>query len=88
MEGLGFIGMWDKKMSKYDIIPIKPHKARVEHLCHICDKLIKKGEIVCYQRDRFLQNIRRKKFCEKCFEKYGQNLLTIKKKDKSQTTLK
>ena len=66
-------------MSKYDVIPLKEHKARVSHICFSCGKEINAGEKVYYQSDRFLQSLSNKKFCEQCFNKEGQNLLNIKK---------
>jgi hypothetical protein len=67
-------------MSKYDSIPITPHKARVEHICLKCGKTIKKGEIVAYQKDsRIHQTISQKKYCEQCFKEVGQGLINLKK---------
>ena len=76
-------------MSKYDLIPLKPHKAKVTHKCFLCGKEIKPEEIVYYQSDKFLQSLSNKKFCEECFNKHGQKLLEIKKRkiDKSQRRL-
>lgn len=66
-------------MSKYNGIPLKPHKARVNHKCYSCDRAIQKGELVYYQENKFLQSLSRKKFCEECFNKNGQKLLEIKR---------
>lgn len=55
-------------MSKYSSIPLKPHKARVQHICYKCGKIIQIGENVYYQSDRFLQNLSKKKFCKECFK--------------------
>jgi len=67
-------------MSKYDIIPITPHKARVEHSCYGCGKQVKVGEKIYYQNDKFLQSLSKKKFCETCAK--------TNKKDKNQRILK
>ena len=77
-------------MDKYNIVPIKFHKARVEHICYHCENLIKMGEKIYYQSDEFLQSLSWKKFCEKCFNEKGQFLITFKKiqiRDKLQRSL-
>lgn len=76
-------------MSKYNIIPLKPHKARVMHTCLFCGRKIKSGEKVYYQSDKFLQSLSGKKFCDDCFQKHGQKLLNKKFQEKvsSQKTL-
>ena len=80
----------DLNMSKYDSIPLKPHKARIMHNCHWCNSEVKVGAVIYYQNDRFLQTISRKKFCEKCVDKYGLKLLEDRKIsiiEKNQKTL-
>lgn len=67
-------------MSKYDSIPITSHKARVEHTCLKCDKTIMKWEMVAYQKDCLIQQtISQKKYCESCFNEFGQELVHFKK---------
>jgi hypothetical protein len=66
--------------SKYDSIPIKLHKARVEHICLRCDTIIARGQGVAYQRDDLInQVVGQKKYCENCFNELGQDLIRFKK---------
>lgn len=76
-------------MNKYNLIPLKSHKAGVEHTCYSCNEKIKAGEEVFYQSDKFIKILSKKKFCKKCFNKHGQKLIKIKKIkiDKNQQTL-
>lgn len=77
-------------MTKYGLIPLKSHKARIDHVCFSCNKEINVGKVVYYRSDKFLQTLSNKKFCEECFNKYGQELIKLKikksKLDKYQTT--
>jgi hypothetical protein len=67
-------------MSKYDIIPITLHKARVGHVCLRCGSMIQIGEKVAYQKDDMInQVVGQKKYCEDCFNEVGQKLLHYKK---------
>ena len=64
-------------MGKYDSLKfLKKTKARVEHQCRKCGKLIKIGEFYYVEEleDRFLHSINRKKFCSDCYQKYGDKL--------------
>jgi len=65
-------------MSKYDQIPLRKIKARVEHICLKCNKLIKIGDVYYAQKDRFLHSLSNKKFCKNCYSKFGENLLKEK----------
>lgn len=66
-------------MSKYDVIPITLHTARVEHICLRCNKIIRKGEKVAYQKDDMIQIISKRKYCETCYEELGDKLLHYKR---------
>lgn len=56
--------------SKYDSVPIKLHRARVDSVCSKCGKLIIRGEYVAYQRDTFIHVFIKNKYCEDCFKKF------------------
>lgn len=74
-------------MSKYDSVPLKPVKATKQFICYNCNSNINPKEIYHMQKDEFLQTLSNKRFCAKCFEKEGQNLLSIKKLKKGQKSL-
>lgn len=68
-----------EKYSKY----LKRTKARTVHQCDCC------GEVITneyYYRetvnDKFLQSLHARSFCVKCYEKFGNKLLTSKGKGK------
>ena len=67
-------------MSKYNGLKfLKPTKARVSHVCDNCGGEINKGEIY-YPESIGRVNapgVRLGKFCRKCFEKEGEELLRI-----------
>lgn len=69
-------------MSKYDELKyLEPTKARVSHTCHNCNGVISKGDTYYSEklRDRFLHSLHEKKFCIRCYKKFGDDLLTTKK---------
>ena len=52
-------------------------KARTQHICHKCGRGISTGEIYYREgiKDKFLHSLHAKKYCSKCYEKYGDDLL-------------
>ena len=70
-------------MGRYDRIKyLKKTKARTVHHCDRCSDLIEPGEYYYAetQKDRFLHSLHAKRFCSKCYEEYGNQLLSIKGK--------
>ena len=66
-------------MGKYDKIPFRKVKARTEHQCSKCEKVIQIGEQYYTQSDRFLQSLHSPKFCINCYQEYGTKLWDKKK---------
>jgi hypothetical protein len=68
---------------KYSKI-LKKTKARVDHQCGCCGEAISAGEYYYKEtvEDRFLQSLHARSFCVKCYEKYGETLLTNKSRRK------
>jgi hypothetical protein len=65
-------------MGKYDQLKfLKKTKARVNHSCSLCGHEIKSGKIYYAEtvKDRFLQSLHAKKYCEACYEKNGDSLI-------------
>ena len=67
-------------MSKYNNLKfLKETKARISHICYNCRAEINKGEIY-YPESIGRVNapgIKLKKFCRKCYEKRGDELLSL-----------
>jgi len=67
-------------MSKYDSLKfLKETKARISHTCNNCGNEINKGEIY-YPESIGRVNapgIKLRKFCSKCYEKRGEELLSL-----------
>lgn len=67
-------------MSKYDSLKfLKKTKARISHTCYNCRTEINGGEIY-YPESIGRVNapgIKLKKFCRKCYEKRGDELLSL-----------
>ena len=61
---------------------LKRTTARTSHTCYSCGARINSGEY--YYRDvvegRPFDTFHANKFCQACYEKYGENLLTFKRK--------
>lgn len=66
-------------MGKYDQIPFRRVKARTEHQCSKCGKVIQAGDYYYTQRDRFLQSLHSPKFCSECYQEHGAKLLEKQK---------
>ena len=67
-------------MGKYDHLKIlKQTKARTQHVCHKCGKVIQSGEIYYKEhiQDIFLHALHAKKYCAPCYERYRVSLLPI-----------
>ena len=65
-------------MGKYNQLKIlKKTKARVSHFCSQCGKEIESVGFYYKEtgRDRFLHSLHAKKFCEECYEKFGDKLI-------------
>lgn len=76
-------------MGKYSNMKIlKKTKARSHHVCHKCGKEISPSKI--YYREcvenRFLGTLHSKKYCSSCYEKYGGELLKMKKSKRHKNT--
>lgn len=70
-------------LGKYDQTRyLKKTKARTIHQCDMCNAKIELGEhyYAETQKDRFLHSLHAECFCSKCYEKYGDELLSIEKK--------
>jgi len=72
------LGKYDQ--NKY----LKKTKARTVHQCNQCNCTIEPEEYYYAetQKDKFLQSLHAKRFCSKCYEKFGDQLLSIKRKRK------
>jgi protein-arginine kinase activator protein McsA len=72
------LGKYDK--TKY----LKKKKARTVHQCNQCNRTIEPEEYYYAetQKDNFLQSLHAKHFCSECYEKFGAQLLSIKRKRK------
>lgn len=67
-------------MSKLDKLKIlKLTKSRTRHICSNCNSTIEIGSSYYSEqiKDKFLQSLNIKKFCESCYEKYGNKLLEM-----------
>ena len=65
-------------MSKYNHLKfLKRTKARVKHQCNHCGQSISIGEFYYAEeiKDKFLYSLHKKKFCNICYQKYGDKLL-------------
>jgi len=72
-------------LEKYDQIKyLKKTKARVAHQCHMCNGTIEPGEYYYAEteKNKFLHSLHAKRFCSRCYEEYGDQLLSIKKQTK------
>jgi hypothetical protein len=72
-------------MGKYDQLKyLKKTKARVSHQCSHCGDniLVKEYYYKEALRDKFLQLLNARCFCVKCYEQFGESLLTLKSKKK------
>lgn len=70
-------------MGKYDNLRIlKRTKARTSHICNKCGKEIEPGEFYYREciNDAFLHTLHAKKYCLSCYEKYGNRLITDRKR--------
>jgi len=68
-------------MSKYNNLKyLKKTKARVDHICENCGKLILPEQEYYRETidDKFLHSLHSKSFCSKCYEEHGESLLKIK----------
>ena len=68
-------------MSKYNSIKfLKKTKARISHICEYCNQEIKKGEIYYPESIGRINalGVKLRKYCIKCYEKYGDKLLIDK----------
>lgn len=66
-------------MSKYDSLKfLKETRAKIPHTCDRCGKVIAAKEIYYPESIGRVNapHIKLKKFCKKCFKKYGNKLLT------------
>jgi hypothetical protein len=73
------------KMGKYNQLKnLKKTKARVTHECSRCEETILAGDYYYKEalKDAFLQSLNARSFCVKCYEQFGESLLTIKSKRK------
>jgi len=65
-------------MGKYDGLKfLKQTKARINHICSNCGREIESGNFYYAEtiKDRFLQSLHAKKFCEDCYKEFGDKLL-------------
>ena len=75
-------------MGKYDQIKyLKKTKARTAHQCDMCNRAIEPREYYYAEtlKDRFLHSLHAKHFCSKCYERYGDELLFMKRRRKQRT---
>jgi len=63
---------------------LKKTKARTSHQCYLCDKKIEPSDYhyVETQKDKFLHSLHAKHFCSNCYQKFGDQLLSLKRKKK------
>lgn len=69
-------------MGKFDSMKIlKKTTARTFHRCARCDNVINKGDVYYSEeiKDKFLHSLHKKKFCSRCYEDHGDNLLKMTK---------
>ena len=57
-------------------------KARTPHLCSKCGQSVGENYYVEEYKDKFLSFLHRRKFCESCYVKYGDELLKKERKGK------
>lgn len=70
-------------MGKYNHLKILAKtKARAEHIYSKCGNEILSNEIYYREHieDKFLHQLHAKKYCNNCYEKYGDELLVSNKK--------
>jgi hypothetical protein len=75
-------------LGKYDQAKyLKKTKARAVHQCNMCNGAIEPGKYYYAetQKDRFLHSLNAECFCSKCYEKYGDQLLFIRRNKKRET---
>jgi len=68
-------------MGKYDHLKfLKRTKARNEHRCSLCGQIISISEFYYLEKikNQFLHSLHRNKFCDSCYQKYGDKLLQNK----------
>ncbi len=68
-------------MGKYNNLKIlRKTKARTHHICQKCGREILPTESYYREHieDKFLHSLHAKKFCSSCYEKCGDNLLSLK----------
>ena len=66
-------------MGKYNHLKIlKKTKSRAYHVCQKCGNKILPTEYYYREhiQDKFLHSLHAKKFCEVCYKKYGDDLLS------------
>jgi hypothetical protein len=69
-------------MGKYNSLTyLKRTKARTSHQCNYCGSIISPQEYYFREtmQDKFLQSLHARIFCSKCYEKYGETLVKMKK---------
>ncbi|MDD3492047.1 MAG: hypothetical protein PHU95_01940 [Candidatus Thermoplasmatota archaeon] len=69
-------------MGKYDAIKaLSRTQARTTHTCNKCGTLIQDGEDYYKEHvdNKFLHSLHAKKFCKDCYDKFGDQLLSLKK---------
>ncbi|MHC3128643.1 MAG: hypothetical protein IBV52_01015 [Candidatus Bathyarchaeota archaeon] len=72
-------------MGKYDQTKyLKKKKARTVHQCDLCNRTIEPEEYYYAetQKDKFLHFLHAKHFCSECYEKFGDQIFSIKRKRK------
>ena len=58
---------------------LKKVKARVEHSCSICDRVIPINAFY-YKENKFLKDLHYKEqFCTECYNQYGDHVLFVSK---------
>lgn len=65
-------------MGKFNNLKIlKKTKARTSHQCNICGKIINQGDYYYKEhiKDKFLHSLNAKKFCNECYNKFGDRLI-------------
>lgn len=70
-------------MGKHNQIKyLKKTRARTTHQCGMCNETVEPGDYYYAEtpQDRFLHSLQAKRFCSKCYEKYGDQLLSERKK--------
>jgi uncharacterized protein with PIN domain len=69
-------------MGKYNPLKyLKKTKARTTHQCNYCGSIISPQEYYFREtmQNKFLQSLHARIFCSNCYEKYGENLVKMKK---------